>query len=85
MPFFIPLVSLIACFLLTSKKEKINFGIYKHIYFIFGFGVLVSSEIAVRYSGISYKHAAIYYLIPIIFLPLIYLTLIKKFKYENLN
>jgi len=85
MPFFIPLVSLISCFLLTSKKEKINFGINKHIYFIFGFSVLVSSEIAVRYSGISFKHAAIYYLIPIIFLPLIYLTLIKKFKYENLN
>ena len=45
--------------------------------------ISISGE--VRYSGLSYNYAAIYYLIPIILLPLFYLNLIRKFKYENLN
>ena len=47
--------------------------------------VLVTSEITVRYSGISFNHTAIYFLIPIGLLPFVYFLLIKKFKYENLN
>ena len=83
MPIFIPLVSLIACFLLLSKNQKKISGYYKYIFFFIGFVILVGSEISVRYSGTSLNHAAIYYLIPIGLIPLIYLSLIKAFKYEN--
>ena len=85
MPFFIPLISLVSCFLLTSRKDKKNFSIYKYICFFIGFVILVGSEITVRYSGISWNHAAIYYLIPIVLIPLVYLSLIRAFKYENLS
>ena len=43
------------------------------------------SEILVRYSGLSWNYTFIYYLLPMTLLPLFYFSLIKKFKYENLN
>jgi len=85
MPIFIPLVALISCFLLLSRNEKKISGFYKYIFFFIGFAILVGSEIAVRYSGTSLNHAAIYYLIPVGLIPFVYLSLIRAFKYENLN
>ncbi len=85
MPIFIPLVALISCFLLLSRNEKKISGFYKYIFFFIGFTILVGSEITVRYSGTSLNHAAIYYLIPIGLIPFVYLSLIRTFKYENLN
>ena len=85
MPLFIPLVSLISCFLLLSRKEKKNPTLYKFVFFILGISFLVGSEISVRYSGTSLGHAGIYYLIPLGLIPLVYLSLIRTFKYENLN
>ena len=85
MAIFIPLIALVTCFLLSSHKESRNRGLYKYIYFMIGFMILVSAEITVRYSGISINHTLIYYLIPGALLPITYLLLIKKFKYENLG
>ena len=85
MPIFIPLISLITCFLLSSRKDKKRFVLNKYILFFIGFVILASSEIAVRYSGNSWNHTAIYYLMPIGLLPFVYLVLIRAFKYENLN
>ena len=85
MPLFLPLICLIACFLLSSKRESKNYVYHKYIYFFFGFTILTASEITVRYSGLSLGYTAIYYLIPIILLPIIYIYLIWAFKYENLK
>ena len=85
MPFFIPLIALISCFLLSSRKDKKNYFYNKYIYFFIGFVILICSEIAVRYSGNSLNHTAFYYLIPIGLLPFVYLFLIRSFKYENLR
>jgi len=85
MPIYIPLISLICSFLLAGRKDKKIYLYNKYIYFFICFVMLTLSEIFVRYSGFSYNYAAIYYLMPIILLPLLYLNLIRKFKYENLN
>ena len=85
MPIFIPLVALISCFLLLTRKEKKISVFYKYIFFLISFVILVGSEISVRYSGNSLNHTAIYYLIPIGLIPFVYLFLIRTFKYENLN
>ena len=85
MPIFIPLISLITCFLLSSRKDKKRFVLNKYIFFFIGFVILISSEITVRYSGNSWNHTAIYYLMPIGLLPFVYLVLIRAFKHENLN
>ena len=84
MPVYIPLISLICCFLLASRKDKKMFYLNKYIYFFIGFLILALAEIIVRYSGISWNHTFIYYLIPLGMSPLLYLALIRTFKYENL-
>ena len=85
MPIYIPLISLISCFLLTSRKDKKMFYLNKYIYFFIGVLILILAEIIVRYSGISWNHTIIYYLLPIGTAPLFYLALIRAFKYENLS
>tara|TARA_B100000700_G_C15052828_1_gene861241 strand:+ start:35 stop:823 length:789 start_codon:yes stop_codon:yes gene_type:complete len=83
MPLFIPLISLMVCFLLSFSQKTI-FGLSRHLYFFLGFVILLSAEITVRYSGNSLNHTLIYYFIPIALIPIFYFILIKKFKYENL-
>ena len=84
MPIYIPLISLICSFLLSSRRDQKIYGYNKYIYFFLGFVILTMSEIIVRYSGISLTHSAIYYLIPLLLLPIFYYSIKKKFKYENL-
>jgi len=85
MPFYIPLLALICCFLLESRRDRKIYNFNKYIYFFVGFIILVAAEISVRYSGISWNSTAMYYLIPIGTIPLLYFTLIRKFKYENIH
>ena len=86
MPMYIPVIGLVSCFLLSSRKDKKIFLFNKYIYLIIiSLLILIFAEISVRYSGLSLKHTILYYFIPVGMLPLIYISLIKKFKYENLN
>jgi len=85
MPLFLPLIALISCFILTSRKEKKLYGYNKAIYFLLGFTLLVVSEISVRYSGISVNHSIVYFVLPLVLPVLIYIFLLRTFKYENLN
>ena len=85
MPLYILLIALISSFLLTSQKDKKIFYFNKYIYFFIGFLILALAEMIVRYSGLSFNHTLIYYLIPVIMCPLIYIALIRTFKYENLS
>jgi len=85
MPLYIVLIALISSFLLRSQKDKKIFYFNKYIYFFIGFLILALAEMIVRYSGLSFNHTLIYYLIPLIMCPLIYIVLIRTFKYENLS
>ena len=85
MPLFIPLIALVCCFLLGSRRDKKIYNYNKYIYSFVGIVILVLAEISVRYSGISWNYTAIYYLIPVGLIPIFYLTLVRKFKYENLH
>jgi len=85
MPFFIPLIALVACFLLSSRRERKNYSFYKYLYLFIGFLILLASEITVRYSGTSLNYTLVYYLLPLGMFPIVYLYLMKTFKYENLN
>ena len=85
MPIYIPLIALICCFLLASRKDKKMYYLNKYIYFFIGFLILALAEIIVRYSGTSWNNTFIYYLIPIGASPLFYFALLRAFKYENLS
>jgi len=84
MPIFIPLISLVCSFLLSSRRDKKTYKYNKYIYIFVGFVILVTAEIFVRYSGISWGYTTLYYAFPLLMAPLFYLFLIRKFKYENL-
>ena len=84
MPIFIPLISLVCSFLLSSRKDEKNYKYNIYIYGLISFLILTFAEIGVRFSGVSWTHTLLYYLIPLGMVPLFYLILIRKFKYENL-
>ena len=85
MPLYIPLISVIICYLLSSRKEnKLSF-FQKYIVFIVAFFFLILAEIMVRYSGQNILNTIIYYSLPPLLILLNYLNLIRIFKFENLK
>ena len=84
MPVYIPLISLICSFMLSSRRDQKIYEYNKYIFFFISFLILAVSEVIVRYSGTSWTHTIVYYLLPLGLLPLFYVSLMRKFKYENL-
>ena len=85
MPLYIPIISIIICYLLSSRQETKYYFFQKYIVFITAFTILVFAEIMVRYSGNSVLGSIIYYSLPPLLILLNYLNLIRIFKFENLN
>ena len=85
MPLYIPVISIIICYLLSSRKESKYYFFQKYIVFITAFTILVFAEIMVRYSGNSALGSIIYYSLPPLLILLNYLNLIRIFKFENLD
>ena len=85
MPLYIPFVSIIICYLLSSARENKFYIFRKYIVFIAAFTVLVFAEIMVRYSGQATLYSIIYYSLPPLLILLNYLNLIRIFKFENLG
>ena len=85
MPLYIPIISIIICYLLSSRKESKYYFFQKYIVFITAFTILVFAEIMVRYSGNSALGTIIYYSLPPLLILLNYLNLIRIFKFENLD
>lgn len=85
MPLYIPIISIIICYLLSSRKESKYYFFQKYIVFITAFTILVFAEIMVRYSGNSALGSVVYYSLPPLLILLNYLNLIRIFKFENLN
>mgnify|MGYP006092159631 CR=1 FL=1 len=83
-PVFIPIIGLVCCFLLSSRRDQALYKFNGLIYSFLGFVIYVSAEMSVRYTGYSWNHSLIYYIAPILLGPFFYWSLIKKFKYENL-
>jgi len=78
MPLYIPLISVLASFLLIYRKEnKYNF-LSKYIVFTLAFIVLIFAEILLKYTGFSLTNFAIYFLSPIVLLIILYSVLLKK-------
>ncbi len=85
MPLYIPVITLILSFLLNSREESKFRNFYKYFYPVAAFFILVLAEVLVKYSGKSFTNTLIYYLTPIIFMPLIYFEVIRNFLFENLR
>ena len=83
MPLYIPLISVIASFLLIYKKEKKYNFLKKYIVFGFTFIILVFSEILLRYVGFSLTSFMLYFLFPLILLVALYSLLVKNMISER--
>ena len=78
MPLYIPLISILASFLLIQKKEKKYNYLKKHIIFGSSFTVLVFAEILLKYTGFSLINFVVYFASPFLLLITLYFILIKK-------
>ena len=85
MPLYIPLISVIASFLLIHKKEKKNNFLKKYIIFIFAFIILISAEILLKYSGFSTANFVLYFLSPLVFIIILYSILAKNMISERIK
>ena len=85
MPLYIPVITLIVCFLLNPRNENKFKNYFKYFYALVAFLILVVAEILVKYSGKSFNNSLIYYFTPFLLMPLIYLEIIRNFFYENLR
>ena len=79
-PFYIPLLTLVCCFLLTFSKEQNNFTLKSIKVFLYVFLILVISEILMRYAEESKIHIYKYYVFTNFFIFLIYNFLMIKVK-----
>ena len=84
MPLYIPLLSLVSSFLLLTSKRNNNV-FKKYFYYVFGFIILITSEIFVRYTGVSNVYMFIYFLIPFFLFPIFYYLLSRKFRTEMIS
>tara|TARA_B100001250_G_scaffold361740_1_gene339977 strand:- start:3217 stop:4347 length:1131 start_codon:yes stop_codon:yes gene_type:complete len=81
LPFYIPVICLIACMLFMNNKFSKFYIIFRGIIFIFGFVVIFFSEIMIKYSGINNIQDLIIFMSPILLFLIIYLFMLKKNYY----
>ena len=77
-PFYLPILTLICCFLLTFSKEQHSYTIKTIKIFIYVFLILVISEIFMRYIESSLIYLILFFVIPIIIFCMTYTFLLKK-------
>tara|TARA_B100000886_G_scaffold91503_1_gene60492 strand:+ start:6975 stop:8099 length:1125 start_codon:yes stop_codon:yes gene_type:complete len=77
-PIYLPILTLVCCFLLTFSKENHNYALRTVKVFIYVFLILVVSEILMRYIQESLIYLILFLGLPFIFFSLIYIFLIKR-------
>ena len=80
LPFYIPLVAMIASILILSSRDYINHNYFKTLVYLNGFGTIVVSEISIRYAGKSNESNILFFCLPIVIFLINYLFFRKKLK-----
>jgi len=66
LPIYIPVISLIACFLIIKSKESFNYSKLKILLFIIGILTIIISELSVKLASINQVAFIIFLFIPIL-------------------
>ena len=66
MPLYLPLLALIACFLILKSKDTQEYTNFKFKLFLIGIILLIISEVSIRYAGLNNKSNLIFILMPVI-------------------
>ena len=85
-PFYIPIIILVALLLILPSKESLNFFKFKIFIFIFGLFVIIFSETTIRFIDSSIISNIKILVIPLFFMLILYIIVLYKFnlKYRKL-
>ena len=78
LPFYIPLICLVACLLIMNERFNKFHNFYKIGIFSIGFSLIFISEILIKFSGLNRIHDLIIFILPIVVFISIYLLTLKK-------
>jgi lipopolysaccharide export system permease protein len=79
-PLYIPVIVLIALFIVITSKENINYNKYKLLIYLIGFFLIIFSETTLRFVGDTLIEN-----FKLVIMPLIFLIIIFTFFYSKLN
>ena len=80
-PLYIPIISVLSCFLIVLSKNNVGYKKNRFIIILLCFSFLVLSEGSLRYSTLSDFTTYVYLFLPIISFIFIYYLLKKRLKY----
>jgi lipopolysaccharide export system permease protein len=82
LPFYLPLLSLIATFIIIKSKDSYNYQKFQFLLFFIGTAIIIISEVSVRYTDINNFSVVLFFAaVPIIFFTIFYLFLLNKLKF----
>lgn len=79
-PIYIPLITILCCFLIITSRNNVNYEKFRKIIFLFTFVILVFSETSLRYSTISTISMIIYLVVPWIIFIFAYFIFYNRVK-----
>ncbi len=82
-PFYIPVLILIALMLIFKSKETTNYLKYRFLIFSIGFGTIIISEMTIRLINEDFLKNIKFFIIPIILVLGLYFNYLLQFKYKD--
>ena len=83
LPFYLPLLSLIATFIIIKSKDSYNYNRLQFLLFFVGTIIIIISEVSVRYTSINDFLIFLFSAVPIIFFIIFYFLLLNKLKFSK--
>jgi len=82
LPFYLPLLSLIAAFVIIKSRDSYNYHKFQLLLLFIGIVIIIISEVSVRYTSINNISVLLFFAsIPIIFFTIFYCFLLNKLKF----
>ena len=82
-PFYIPVLILIALMLIFKSKENTNYLRYRFFIFLAGFIIIILSETTIRLINDDFLENIKFFIIPIFFVLILYYNYLLQFKYKR--
>ena len=82
-PFYIPVLILIALMLIFKSKENTNYPRYRFFIFLAGFIIIILSETTIRLISENFLENIKFFIIPIFFVLILYYNYLLQFKYKR--
>jgi len=83
LPFYLPLLALIASIMVINSKDSYNYRRFQFFLFFIGTSIIIFSEVSVRYTSVSNFLVLFFSCMPIIFFITFYLFLLNKLRFSK--